>query len=397
MPEPRDAAAASTDVRRDDIPLALYVHLPWCVKKCPYCDFNSHRAGAELPEQAYTDALLADLAMAIPTDETRPIESIFFGGGTPSLFSAHAIGRIIDAAAARLPLAKDCEITLEANPGASEHDQFRAYRDAGVNRISLGVQSLNDDVLKRLGRVHDASAALAAIDAVQAAGFERMNCDLMFGLPGQTPALAAADVAAIIERAPGHISYYQLTLEPGTPFHHRPPTRPDDDTIADIFEHGAAALTAAGYRQYEVSAWAWPQAACRHNRIYWTFGDYLAIGAGAHAKLTATNGTITRSARQRWPRAYMHGAGSPAVITDSPQLSAEDRCFEFLLNGLRLKNGVTRRQYETRTGLRWPTLQQHLAPAIRDGLVHMDATTLRATAHGWYYLDTILSQVLPDA
>lgn len=384
-------------IRPGDIPLGLYVHLPWCVKKCPYCDFNSHRMHGELPESDYVDALLADLAWAAPQAGSRPIESIFFGGGTPSLFSAQAIGRILDAAAAHLPLTADCEVTLEANPGASEHGHFRAYRDAGVNRISLGVQSLDDGCLQRLGRVHDAATALAAVNAVQAAGFERMNCDLMFGLPGQTPALAAADVAGIVERSPGHISYYQLTLEPGTPFHHRPPPRPDDDTIVDIFERSADALQRAGYYQYEVSAWAWPDAACRHNYNYWTFGDYLAIGAGAHAKISIGDGRIIRSSRQRWPRAYMASAGTPAMLSESRQLGTDDRCFEFLLNGLRLQDGVSRDQYETRTGLDWNVLGERLAHVAPANLICMDATRLRASDHGWYYLDTILSQVLPDA
>lgn len=384
-------------INRDDVPLGLYIHLPWCVKKCPYCDFNSHRLHGNVPEQTYVDALIADLNVAVPADETRPVESIFFGGGTPSLFSPRAIGRILDAVATRLPVTADCEITLEANPGASEHSLFSDYRTAGVTRISLGVQSLNDDALKQLGRVHDADAALAAIDAVQAAGFERMNCDLMFGLPTQTPATAAADVAGIVKRAPGHISYYQLTLEPGTPFHHRPPPRPDEDTIADIFEQSAEALTKAGYEQYEVSAWAWPDHTCHHNQIYWSFGDYLAIGAGAHAKITNRDGSVTRSSRQRWPRAYMQTAGTPAVITETRQLDTADRCFEFLLNGLRLKQGVTRSQFESRTGLDWPHLKAQLAPSIDTGLVTMDGSTLRASGRGWYYLDTILSQVLPDA
>jgi len=379
------------------IPLGLYIHLPWCVKKCPYCDFNSHRMRGELPESDYVDALLADLAWSAPQAGKRRISSIFFGGGTPSLFSAHAIGRILDAVASHLPLAAGCEVTLEANPGASEHGHFRAYRDAGVNRISLGVQSLDDGCLQRLGRVHDAATALAAIDAVQAAGFERMNCDLMFGLPEQTQALAAADVAGVIERAPGHISYYQLTLEPGTPFHHRPPPRPDDDTLVDIFERSATAMQRAGYRQYEVSAWAWPDAACRHNYNYWTFGDYLAIGAGAHAKLTTCDGRVIRSARQRWPRAYMATAGTPAMLSASRQLDTTDRRFEFLLNGLRLKNGVSRTQYETRTGLNWDTLANHLTFVTPADLICMDDTRLCASDHGWYYLDNILSQVLPDA
>ncbi|HLQ85924.1 MAG TPA: radical SAM family heme chaperone HemW [Salinisphaeraceae bacterium] len=397
MPEAAANANTAARIKRADIPLALYVHLPWCVRKCPYCDFNSHRLLGDMPEQDYVDALLADLAIAIPANESRPLASIFFGGGTPSLFSPRAIGRILEAVAARIALADDCEITLEANPGAAEHGQFRGYRSAGVTRISLGVQSLDDAALRQLGRVHDARAALAAIDAVQVAGFERMNCDLMFGLPGQTPATAAADVASILARAPGHISYYQLTLEPGTPFYHRPPPRPDDDTIVDIFEASAATLAANGYQQYEVSAWARPGAACRHNRNYWTFGDYLAIGAGAHGKLTGADGSIRRSTRQRWPRAYMQLAGSSAVITETRELTPDERRFEFLLNGLRLKNGITRRQYETRTGLSWAALQQHLAPASDDGLVLIDADNLRASERGWYYLDSILTQVLPDA
>lgn len=397
MPEQPTRSESDPRVNRGDIPLGLYVHLPWCVKKCPYCDFNSHRLQGNVPEQTYVDALLADLNMAVPDDETRPIESIFFGGGTPSLFSPQAIGRIIDTAAARLKLAADCEITLEANPGASEHALFKDYRKAGVTRISLGVQSLDDDALQQLGRVHDARAALSAIDAVRSAGFERMNCDLMFGLPGQTLAKAAADVAGIVERMPGHISYYQLTLEPGTPFHFRPPTRPDEDTIADIFEHSADALTRAGYRQYEVSAWAWPDHACHHNQIYWTFGDYLGIGAGAHAKLTDRYGTVTRSARQRWPGAYMKTAGTQAAVTETRYPDPDDRRFECLLNGLRLKQGITRKQYESRTGLGWAALAEQLAPPINTGLVVMDQSTLSASERGWYYLDTILSEVLPDA
>src|SRR5699024_3426735 len=397
MAEATASSAAAAGSQAAAIPLGLYVHLPWCMKKCPYCDFNSHPLHGGVPERSYTDALLADLRHAVPVHDGRRISSIFFGGGTPSLFSASAIGRIIEAAAARPGLTDDCEITLEANPGAAEHDRFRAYRDAGVNRISLGVQSLNDDALQRLGRIHDAAAALAAIDAVRDAGFLALNCDLMFGLPGQTCATAAADVAGIIERMPAHISYYQLTLEPGTPFYHRPPERPDDDTIADIFAHSAAALSAAGYAQYEVSAWAQPGAHCRHNSNYWSFGDYLAIGAGGHAKLTAADGSITRTARQRWPRAYMQVAGSNAAIVEHRQPNAAERLFECLLNGLRLRHGIRRARFEARTGLSWARLRQSLTASIEDGLVCMDATSLCASERGWYYLDTILARVLPDA
>ena len=254
-------------------PLAVYVHLPWCVAKCPYCDFNSHRAPTELPENSYVDALLADWQIAA-AGESRSISSVFIGGGTPSLFSGAAIGRVLDALDRRLGLAADCEITLEANPGTTERSRFVDMAAAGVNRISLGIQSLDPDCLAALGRIHGPDEALAAIEDVKAAGIERLNCDLMFGLPGQTMAGGLADVDTLLARDPGHISYYQLTLEPGTPFHRRPPARPDEDCIADLFEAAAERLRGAGYRQYEVSAWSGDHV-CRHNDNYWRFGDYL--------------------------------------------------------------------------------------------------------------------------
>ncbi|MGN8158943.1 radical SAM family heme chaperone HemW [Salinisphaera sp. RV14] len=373
-------------------PLAVYVHLPWCVAKCPYCDFNSHRAPAELPESAYIDALLADWRLAA-ADETRPITSVFIGGGTPSLFSGAAIGRVLDALDRRLGLAADCEITLEANPGTTERSRFVDMAAAGVNRISLGVQSLDADCLAALGRIHGPGEALAAIADVQAAGIERLNCDLMFGLPGQTPASGLADIDTLLARDPGHISYYQLTLEPGTPFHRRPPPRPDDDRVADLFEAAAERLRGAGYTQYEVSAWGGDHR-CRHNDNYWRFGDYLAIGAGAHGKQTLGDGTIVRTARQRWPAGYMKSAGSPAAITETRHLTPEDARFEALLNGLRRRHGLIRPEYEARTGLAWAQLLTTLAEPINRRLLVADAETLRASDHGWYFLDTILAELL---
>jgi oxygen-independent coproporphyrinogen-3 oxidase len=390
-----NAAETITELpARVDIPLSVYVHLPWCVKKCPYCDFNSHRAPKALPEAAYVDALLADWAL-VRADEPRPIETVFFGGGTPSLFSAAAIGRILEALATGPGLATHCEITLEANPGTTERARFAALRAAGVNRLSLGIQSLDDGQLRALGRIHSAAEAQAAIDDAAAAGFDTINCDLMFGLPGQTFAAAMHDVDRLIARQPEHISYYQLTLEPGTPFYRRPPALPDEDAVADIFAAGSSRLTAAGYRQYEVSAWARRGAICRHNDNYWRFGDYIGIGAGAHSKRTRAIGAIERSARRRWPAGYMQAAGHPAVIAETRLLSAEDTRFECLLNALRRKDGLARADYVARTGLAWTDLLAHLRPSIDAGLVIAEPERVRASDHGWYFIDSILADLLP--
>jgi len=394
------AAATATDpadlaiARRDAVPLSAYVHLPWCVRKRPYCDFNSHRAPASLPEDAYIDALLADWTLAA-AEESRPIESVFFGGGTPSLFSANAIARVLTALDDRLGLTADCEITLEANPGTTEHARFADLRAAGVNRLSLGIQSLDDECLAALGRIHGSREALAAIADARAGGFEALNCDLMFGLPGQDMARAMSDVEQILERDPGHISYYQLTLEPNTPFYRQPPKLPDEDSVVEIFEQGSDRLRAAGYEQYEVSAWARPGAACRHNDNYWRFGDYLGIGAGAHGKRTRADGAIERTARQRWPTGYMTVAGQPSSIAETRLLDHEDARFEYLLNGLRRRAGVAREEYEQRTGLQWGKLGEALAAPIAQGLISFDAQRLRATDRGWRFLDTILAALLP--
>ena len=389
-----DTARTTPRVHAADVPLSVYVHLPWCVKKCPYCDFNSHRAPGQLPEQAYVDALLADWRMAA-AGVTRPIESVFFGGGTPSLFSAASIARILAAIDGITPLAGDCEITLEANPGTTERGRFADLRAAGVNRLSLGVQSLDDDCLAALGRIHDAADAEAAIADARAAGFERLNCDLMFGLPQQTRAGGIADLERLIALDPGHISYYQLTLEPNTPFFRRPPALPDDDTVADIFEAGAARLEAAGFTQYEVSAWTRPGVACRHNDNYWRFGDYIGIGAGAHGKLSGDDGAIRRSARLRWPTGYMSVAGTPAALAEQRTPDAETLRFECLLNALRRRDGLARRDYETRTGLDWAALLDHVARPLAAGLLVADGHGLRASERGWHYLDDILAELVP--
>lgn len=392
MPEP-ETHGTPTDARgeRAAIPLSVYVHLPWCVRKCPYCDFNSHRAPASLPETAYVDALLADWRLA-SADETRPIETVFFGGGTPSLFAPASIERILGALDDRVGLASDCEITLEANPGTTERPTFEGLRAAGVNRLSLGIQSLDDECLAALGRIHGRDNALSAIDDARAAGFDQLNCDLMFGLPGQDMAGAMTDLDTLLACDPGHISYYQLTLEPNTPFYRHPPQRADDDTLADMFDAAAERLGRAGYTQYEVSAWAGSHR-CIHNENYWRFGDYLGIGAGAHGKQTGADGRIRREARQSWPTGYMSVAGQPGAITEQRTLSQADARFECLLNGLRRREGITRRDYEQRTGDAWSTLAEKLAPSINSGLVSWGEQRLAATDRGWRFLDSILSDL----
>ncbi|WP_423823171.1 radical SAM family heme chaperone HemW [Salinisphaera sp. SPP-AMP-43] len=387
---PTQAGSARADATAT--PLSAYVHLPWCVKKCPYCDFNSHRAPATLPETAYVDALVADWAIAA-AGERRSIDSVFIGGGTPSLFSAAAIERILETLADSPGLSADCEITLEANPGTTERSRFADLAAVGVNRISLGLQSLDSGCLAALGRIHGPEEALAAIDDVRSAGIDQLNCDLMFGLPGQDLDSGLADIETLLERNPGHISYYQLTLEPGTPFYRRPPVRPDDDTIADLFEAASERLTAAGYTQYEVSAWGRDHR-CRHNDNYWRFGDYLGVGAGAHGKQTQGDGRILRTARQRWPAGYMQSAGTPAAIVETRSLEADDARFEALLNGLRRRQGLRRDEYEARTGLDWPNLLDTLAVPIERGLIMADKTGVRASPHGWYFLDSILAELV---
>lgn len=368
-------------------PLSLYVHIPWCLRKCPYCDFNSHAVSGEVPEGEYVDALLADLDVQAPRVAGRAVETVFIGGGTPSLFSGAAIGRLLEGIAARLDLTDAAEITLEANPGTTEAAQFADYLAAGVNRLSIGVQSLDDQRLRALGRVHDAAEARQAVDWARAAGFDNLNLDIMYGLPGQDLQAVLADLDAVLALAPEHLSWYQLTLEPNTLFHARPPSLPDGDTVGDIMEAGLALLAGAGFRQYEVSAHARPGRAARHNRNYWTFGDYLGIGAGAHGKLSVPDGWVRRYSRPRHPRDYL---AAPAAPGSERILSANELPLEFLMNALRLHSGVPATLFFERTGLSLGVIETPLEQARARGLLEEDPTVLLPTTLGRRFLDDLL-------
>ncbi|WP_145007626.1 radical SAM family heme chaperone HemW [Pseudomonas oryzihabitans] len=375
-------------------PLALYVHIPWCVRKCPYCDFNSHAAGPTLPEVEYVDALLADLDNDLVHVHGRPLTSIFFGGGTPSLFSAAALGRLLEGVARRLEFAPDIEITLEANPGTFEQAKFVAYRGLGINRLSIGIQSFQDEKLKALGRIHGRDEAIRAADRARAAGFDNFNLDLMHGLPEQSLADALADLQQAIALAPTHLSWYQLTMEPNTVFWSQPPELPEDEVLWDIQEAGQARLAAAGYHQYETSAYAQPGRQARHNLNYWSFGDFLGIGAGAHAKLSAPDGRLLRSWKTRLPKDYLDPA--KAFQAGEKWLEAADLPFEFMMNALRLVDGVPTAWYAQRTGQSLDELAPALAAARRDGLLADDPERLRPTARGQLFLNDLLQSFLPD-
>lgn len=382
-------------------PLALYVHLPWCVRKCPYCDFNSHPLhGAHLPQDVqarYLAALLADLHLAAEELRGRRIETVFFGGGTPSLFDAANIARLLHAADDELGLAPDVEITLEANPGTVEAARFRAFRDAGVNRLSLGVQSFDDAALARIGRIHDGAQARAALALAQQT-FPRCNVDLIHALPGQTVAAALADVATALAAGVTHLSCYQLTIEPNTPFAHQPPAAlPDHDASADISDALAAHLRQTGFVHYETSAFARDGAQCRHNLNYWRFGDYLGIGAGAHSKLTFSCG-IVREARPQHPARYLAAAqNAPHKLRRRTPVAAQDVPFEFMMNALRLRQGVPRALFAERTGLSDDVLAAPLTRARTLGLLAEDDARLCASAHGQAFLNDLLALFLPDA
>ncbi len=377
-------------------PLALYVHLPWCVRKCPYCDFNSH-AAREIPGTAYVDALLADLEQELPAVWGRRVESVFLGGGTPSLFSGEAIDRLLSGIRARLSLAPGAEITLEANPGTVEAGRFADYRAAGVNRLSLGVQSFDDGHLRAIGRIHDAAQARAAVEAARRAGFDHLNLDLMFGLPGQDRSTGLRDLQEAIDLAPEHLSWYQLTLEPHTPFANAPPPLPDEEEIVALWEAGRERLAAAGYGQYEVSAYARAGHRCRHNLNYWTFGDYLGIGAGAHGKITdAPGGRILRYHKQRSPQAYLRMAGTPERIRGERWLDADEVVFEFMMNVLRLPEGGDHALFEARTGLPCARVRPRLETLAEEGWLVFDGDRFRASERGARYLDDLVARFLPD-
>jgi len=374
-------------------PLTLYVHLPWCVRKCPYCDFNSHAVAGEVPAERYVDALTADLEQAVPDVWGRPVEAIFIGGGTPSLFPPAAIDRLLSNVRMYLNPPPDIEITLETNPGSAEAARFAGYREAGVNRLSIGVQSFADERLAALGRVHSAADATAAIEHARAAGFERLNIDLMYGLPGQDVAGAVADLERAIATGVDHVSWYQLTLEPNTVFWSDPPALPDEDTVAEMEMAGRERLRAAGFDRYEISAWArGPAARCQHNLNYWTFGDYLGIGAGAHGKLTlAADDAIERRARVRAPEAYLERAAGPQRIAHRRRLSAADAAFEFVLNALRLPEGFSAGAFTERTGVAFAWLRRAVAEAERRGLVERTLEGVRPTPLGLDFHNDLLA------
>ena len=376
-------------------PLALYVHIPWCIRKCPYCDFNSHEAKGEAPEAAYVDALVADLEFALPSIWGRRIMSVFIGGGTPSLFSAASIDRLLAAVRARVPLAPDAEITLEANPGTFEREKFSAFRAAGVNRLSLGIQSFDPGHLRALGRVHDEKEARAAAEAALAI-FGNVNLDLMYALPRQTIAQARTDVAAALAFAPPHLSFYQLTLEPNTLFHRDPPPLPDDDAAADIEDAVHSMLADAGYRHYETSAHARAGSECRHNLNYWRFGDYLGIGAGAHSKVSFPD-RIVRQIRFKQPRQYLERATAGAPLLEETEIARDDVGFEFMLNALRLTDGVPASLFAERTGYPLALVARELELATARGLLESDPTNIRPTALGRRFLNDLQSLFLADA
>ncbi|AXO63396.1 radical SAM family heme chaperone HemW [Pseudomonas sp. phDV1] len=373
-------------------PLALYIHIPWCVRKCPYCDFNSHAAGPTLPEEEYVDALLADLDADLQHVHGRPLTSIFFGGGTPSLFSDRALGRLLEGVEQRVGFAPDIEITLEANPGTFEQAKFKGYRSLGINRLSIGVQSFQEAKLKALGRIHDGGEAIRAADMARAAGFDNFNLDLMHGLPEQSIEDALFDLRTAISQGPTHLSWYQLTMEPNTVFWSQPPELPEDDLLWDIQEAGQALLAAEGYAQYEVSAYAQPGKQARHNLNYWTFGDFLGIGAGAHAKLSTPAGRIQRTWKTRLPKDYLDPA--KAFQAGERLLAADELPFEFLMNVLRLSEGAPAELFSQRTGLPLQQLEQARREAERQGLLQADETRLVATAKGQLFLNDLLQQFL---
>ena len=381
-------------------PLSLYVHLPWCVRKCPYCDFNSHALPARgVPEAAYLAALLDDLDYAARDCEGRTLVSVFFGGGTPSLFSADAIGRIVEGAVRRLGAIADLEVTLEANPGTVERGRFAAYRDAGVNRVSLGAQSFNGRHLAALGRIHARDETLAAVDELRAANLDNFNLDLMYALPEQSLDEALADLEQAIALGPAHLSHYQLTLEPGTAFERRPPRLPDEDTAYAMQVAAQARLASAGYRHYEVSAYAQPGRECRHNLNYWRFGDYLGIGAGAHGKVTdAVHGRVIRSARVKQPGRYLAATEPADRLDEMREVRAADLPFEFCLNALRLREGFDAASFESRTGQPWSTVAGSVAAAMEKGLLAAGPDGRWApTELGARFLNDLQAMFLPGA
>lgn len=371
-------------------PLSLYIHIPWCVQKCPYCDFNSHALKGEVPHDDYVAHLLADLDADLPLVAGREIRTIFIGGGTPSLLSAKAMQTLMDGVRARIPVAADAEVTMEANPGTVEADRFSGYQKAGINRISIGVQSFGDDKLIRLGRIHDAGEAKRAARLAATLGLRSFNLDLMHGLPEQHLGEALSDLRQAIELAPPHLSWYQLTIEPNTSFGSRPPVLPDDDLLWDIFSQGHQLLTQAGYVQYETSAYAKPGFQCQHNLNYWRFGDYLGIGCGAHGKISFADGRILRTVKTKHPRGYMEGR----YLDQQNEVATEDRPFEFFMNRFRLLEAMPRRDFTDYTGLPESVVRPQIEAALNAGEISETATHWQITEHGKLFLNTLLERFL---
>ena len=372
-------------------PLSLYVHIPWCVRKCPYCDFNSHESDAKIPENDYLQALFRDLTNDLPWVQNRKIHSIFFGGGTPSLFSANAIEKIIQRAETLIGFEDDVEITLEANPGTAEQQKFADFNAAGVNRLSIGVQSFNNDHLSALGRIHDDDNALKAIEMAQICGFERFNVDLMHGLPNQTRAQAISDLETVISTGATHISWYQLTIEPNTAFYSKPPILPIEDQLADIQDLGQQTLAKAGFEQYEISAFARNDQQCKHNINYWQFGDYLGIGAGAHGKITLPEqNSIIRPVKTRLPKHYLNQ--NTSTLTSNKPIAQDQLALEFMMNGLRLTAGVKKDLLNSRTGLSTDQIEDKIEQLNQEGFLKHHPSNYCTTDLGARFLDTLLQR-----
>lgn len=381
-------------VAPEPIPLSLYIHIPWCIKKCPYCDFNSHEARNEIPEERYLKALIQDLENELPNIWGRSIESIFIGGGTPSLFSAKGIDKLLRSLRERLNIRPNIEITMEANPGTFEQAKFSGFRQAGINRLSIGVQSYNDNHLKRLGRIHGSEEALKAAEIVQNSGFDNFNLDLMFGLPKQTINEALDDLHQAIKAKPNHISWYQLTIEENTLFHYSPPPVPNDELIWNIQQQGQSLLKEAGYEQYEVSAYAQKNQQSQHNMNYWQFGDYLGVGAGAHGKITMPDGSITRHTKFRHPEEYMKQAEKNKARSTEKPLKKDDVTFEFMLNIARLKNGFTAELFEQRTWMEFTEIKDKLDTLIEDGLILKKGNNYKPSEKGFLFVNDIVNRFL---
>ncbi|WP_344798754.1 radical SAM family heme chaperone HemW [Litoribacillus peritrichatus] len=375
-------------------PLSLYIHTPWCIRKCPYCDFNSHQTTKEaIPEQAYLEQLIKDLKADKAWAQNRPIESVFIGGGTPSLLSGRFYQTLFEQLNQHLSFRTDAEITMEANPGAIEASRFSEYRSAGINRLSLGVQSFQDDKLTALGRIHSATNAITAVDVLRSAGFDNFNIDLMHGLPNQTIEDACFDLETAIKLKPSHLSWYQLTIEPNTEFFSKPPPLPEEDALCDIIDEGQRLIANAGFQQYEVSAYAQPGKQSRHNTNYWQFGDYLALGAGAHGKITLANGELFRYRKVRQPNHYLDTRRLSLTASVDP-IHQEDIPLEFLMNTLRLTQGFEESLLESTTGLPLSTISAPLDRAIKEGLLEKVDTKIRPTLKGRMYLNELLERFL---